>query len=404
MNKFTVLGVLSILLFLGLSQNLNAQFIPAKFGKGLKINGVDSTFQLKIGFRFQSLMAADWSLADDEGIYQADNDVTALIRRSRLKFDGWAYSPKLKYKLELALSNRDNGGGGNASEFGNAANIILDAHVTYNFFQNFYVRFGQGKLAGNRERVISSGNLQFVDRSRLNSRFTIDRDVFLQLSTKQKIGDEFLINASASIATGEGKNHLTGYNGGFGYTYRVEFLPFGKFQSKGDYIGSSIKRESKPKLAVGFTYDNNQNAGRERGQKGSFIINSAGDIVGKDLNTIFVDLMFKYQGLSVMFEYADKEAVGGPLVLDIDESEIGKYYTGSAYNIATGYMLPSNWEVAVRYTDVKADTSTDEQHYTIGLNKFIVGHKLKIQTDFSYIDRAVSQNSTLFRAQMDIHF
>ena len=30
-------------------------------------------------------------------------------RRARLKFSGFAYSPKLKYKLELGLSNRDIG-------------------------------------------------------------------------------------------------------------------------------------------------------------------------------------------------------------------------------------------------------------------------------------------------------
>ena len=392
-----------VLCLILVSTSLSAQFIPAKFGKGLRVNGVDSSFYLKLGFRFQNLIVADWDLADDAAGYTASNDVNAFVRRSRLKFDGWAFTPKLKYKLELSLSNRDNGGGGNKSEFGNAANTILDAHVTYNFFKGFSVRFGQGKLAGNRERVISSGNLQFVDRSRLNSRFTIDRDVFLQLSHKHTIGDNFIIKEIASIASGEGKNHLTGYNGGFGYTYRVELLPFGSFQSKGDYIGSAIKRESTPKLALGFTYDNNRKAGRERGQKGSFIYNAAGEITGKDLNTFFADLMFKYEGLSVMMEYTDKAADGGPDVVEND-IVIGTYYTGSAYNIQTGYMFPNNMELAVRYTDVTADTSTDEKHYTIGFNKFFVGHKLKIQTDFSLIDRVDSQNTAMWRTQVDIHF
>ena len=403
MNKFSLLSVITMIIMLSSSPTFS-QIIPAKFGKGLTIKGVDSTFHLKIGFRFQNLVVADWSLADDFEGYTASNDVTALVRRSRLKFDGWAYTPKLKYKLELALSNRDNGGGGDSDDFGNAANIILDAHVTYNFFKNMSIRFGQGKLAGNRERVISSGNLQFVDRSRLNSRFTIDRDVFIMLMNHHTFGEEFLVRQSASIATGEGTNHLTGYNGGFGYTYRMEFLPFGKFQSKGDYVGSSVKRETKPKLSVGLTYDNNNNAGRERGQKGSFIRNSEGDIVGKDLNTIFVDLMFKHKGLSIMAEFADKAATGGPFVYDANDEIIGEYYTGSAYNIATGFMFENNMEIAVRYTSVSADSSTDEKHYTIGLNKFFVGHKLKLQTDFSLINRAESQNTALWRTQVDIHF
>jgi len=295
-------------------------------------------------------------------------------------------------------------GGGDADEFGNAANIILDAHLTYNFYKGFAVRFGQGKLAGNRERVISSGNLQFVDRSRLNSRYTIDRDVFLQLRHNHTIGDNFLMRESVSIASGEGKNHLTGFNGGFGYTYRVEFLPFGAFQSKGDYIGSSIKRETTPKLSIGLTYDNNNNAGRERGQKGSFIYNAAGEITGNDLNTIFADMMFKYEGCSIMFEYADKVAQFGPNVVDEDDNIIGTYYTGSGYNIQAGYMFANNMELAARYTNINAEAATDEQHYTIGLNKFFVGHKLKIQTDFSLIDRVDRQNSSMWRTQVDIHF
>jgi len=378
MNKHSLLySILLIVFSLIICTQSSAQIIPAKFGKGLRINGVDSTFQLKIGFRFQSLIVADWDLADEAQGFAADNDVTALIRRSRLKFDGWAYTPRLKYKLELALSNRDNGGGNN-DNFGNAANIILDAHLTYNFYKNFAIRFGQGKLAGNRERVVSSANLQFVDRSRLNKQ-------------------------SASVGTGEGKNHLTGYNGGFNYTYRLEFLPFGKFKSKGDYVGSSIKRESKPKLAVGLTYDNNNNAGRERGQKGSFITDSNGNITGKDLNTFFADLMFKYQGLSVMIEYADKWAPDGPRVFE-NEMVIGEYYTGTGINIATGLMFKNDMEVALRYTAIDAELATDETQYTVGFNKFFVGHKLKIQTDFTWIDRVERQNSTLFRTQVDIHF
>ena len=57
-----------------------------------------------------------------------------LIRRSRLKFDGFAYSPKLKYKV-LGLSNRDISG---ASAFtSNSLRYILDAVLKWNFSGNF---------------------------------------------------------------------------------------------------------------------------------------------------------------------------------------------------------------------------------------------------------------------------
>ncbi len=384
--------------------SIQAQITAPAFGKGLQVMANDSSFYMKIGLRFQNLVTADWSLADAANGYDADFTANALVRRSRLKFDGWAHNKKLKYKLELSLSNRDNGGGTN-DNFGNAANIILDAIVEYNFYKNLSIAFGQSKLAGNRERVVSSGNLQFVDRSRLNSRFTLDRDMFLQLKHFHYIGDDFLMRENVSIASGEGKNQITGDNDGFAYTYRVELLPFGEFQSKGDYIGSAIKRESTPKLALGFTYDKNNNALRERGQKGTFLTDRSDSFIAKDLNSFFADLMFKYQGISVMAEYVDRTTSDGiSLIFDEEGSQIGKYYTGSAYNVAAGYMFDNNMEVALRLTEIAADSSTDETHYTIGINKFFVGHKLKIQMDYSFINRLDDQNTSLLRTQVDIHF
>jgi phosphate-selective porin OprO/OprP len=124
-----------------------------------------------------------------------------LIRGSRLKFDGFAYSPKLKYKVELGLSNRDQSG---ASAYtSNAPRYILDALLKWSFSGNFVLWFGQTKLPGNRERIISSANLQQVDRSLLNSRFTIDRDMGFQLRHHFNLTDTFLVKEMFSMAQGE---------------------------------------------------------------------------------------------------------------------------------------------------------------------------------------------------------
>jgi hypothetical protein len=46
---------------------------------------------------------------------------------------------------------------------------------------------GQTKLPGNNQRVVSSGSLEFTDRTINNSRFNIDRDfVFRLFSRKAK--------------------------------------------------------------------------------------------------------------------------------------------------------------------------------------------------------------------------
>jgi len=392
-----------------LTTQINAQIKAPKFGKGLQITAQDSSFTMKIGFRFQTLYTNEWNLPNNDLSKLEDYESAFFIRRSRLKFNGHAFTPKLKYKAELALSNRDNGGG-NSSNFSNAANIILDAQMEWNFFKNLSLWIGQGKFPGNRERIISSGNLQFVDRSRLNSRFTIDRDVGAMLKHHHKFGKNFILKETFAIGSGEGKNITSGNVGGGSYTFKVEAFPFGNFQSKGAYVGSAVKNEEKAKLAIAAAYEINVDAGRERGQKGSFILDIDGNAVGKTLNTFFADAMFKHKNLSIMAEYASRETEDGdPNVYSVasDSIEIvGTYYTGSAVNLAVGYMFKNNWELAARWTDVKPDArvASNETQYTLGLSKYIVGHKLKVQTDVTYRAIETSEDDLFYRLQFDLHF
>jgi hypothetical protein len=69
-------------------------------------------------------------------------------------------------------------------------------------------------------------------------------------------------------------------------------------------------------------------------------------------------------------------------------------------------MFPSNYEIALRYTDINPDEGVDQgdTRYTLGLNKFFLGHKLKIQTDITLRNRETSGNQLIYRAQMDLHF
>lgn len=388
-----------------LSAELHAQITAPKFGSGLRIMAQDSSFSMKIGIRFQTLFLGENNLIEDDFGDLSEGDARVFIRRSRLKFNGFAVNPKFTYKLELALSNRDNGGG-NSANFSNAANIVLDAWSEWNFYKNLSVRVGQMKIPSNRERVISSGNLQFVDRSRLNSRFTLDRDIGVFLRHHHKLGDTFILKEGFVFSSGEGRAITAANVGGAAFTFQLEALPFGKFQSKGDYIGSAIKRETKPKLAIQLVYDINNQAGRERGRGGSFIVNPTGNFIASDLTNFHADFHFKYQAWSVMGEYANTSADGGPRVFNEEDQLIGTYYTGSAVNLAVGYMFPRNWEIAARWTDVRPDefVANDEIQYTLGLNKFVVGHKLKVQGDVTYRTIDGGDDEFFYRLQMDVHF
>jgi hypothetical protein len=353
---------------------------------------------MKIGARMQFLAISNWT--DGES-----NESNFLVRRARLKFGGYAFTPKLKYKLELGLSNRDISG---ASQFtNNAPRYILDAVMKWNFYQNFELWFGQTKLPGNRERVISSANLQQVDRSLLNSRFNIDRDLGIQLRHHFNLSGNFVVKEIFSFAQGEGRNVTTGNLGGYEYTGRIELLPFGNFKSKGDYVGADLKHENTAKLALGISYDYNNNAVKTRGNQGSYMETDIG-FFETNISTLFLDAMLKYKGFSLMAEYANRDA-NNPFAKNSDGTLTGdEVQVGKGLNLQTGYVLKNDWEVSARYTNIELDKTITgknaENQYTLGVSKYIVGHSLKVQSDISYLDVNGNNNQLMYRLQFDIHF
>jgi len=379
MKKFIVL------LFISSIYSASSQDITNnRFGKGLiNVFAKDSSWSSKVAFRYQTRYEGNYDLVD------SDYTGRAFVRRARIKGNGFAFSPKITYKFEYDVAN----------------GYVLDAVVKWNFTGNWTVWFGQTKLPGNIERVFSSQKLQLVDRSLLNSKFTLDRDAGAQLRHHFKLGNTFLVREIFAVSQGEGLNDKSKSTGN-GYTGRIELLPFGNFTKKGDYFAADLKREKTPKLMLSATYDFNQNAMLSRGQKGDYLI---GDL--ENLQTLFIDAHFKYQGFSFFGEYVDRKTSDGSPLLEnsfvngesIDEC----YYTGESINLQLGYLMKNNWEIAGRYTNVNANDfydNNDLNQYTIGFSKYVVGHNLKVQTDFSYTTEQGENDKLLFRLQTEFNF
>ncbi len=366
----------------------------------------DSSFFLKASFRFQTLFSTSGDL-DSNAPWKS----SAGIRRSRLKFDGWAVNPNFVYKVELALANQELKSTSDFVQSGGTPKIILDAVVKWQFHEHFEFWAGQTKVPGNRERVVSSQNMQFVDRSLANDIFNLDRDMGVQLHGKFYPG-RAVVRPILALSMGEGRNILDNI-GGLNYTARLEYLPFGEFAGKGDYFDSDLKREPKPKLALGVSYDFNKGASRQK-QTGIFLMDAAGHYLSNDLQTVFIDGVFKYRGLFITAEYMDKRCV---LPYGVRHEEVkdkmmdagGKsYHTGKGFNVQAGYLFKSNWEVGARYTTVSPNwemSFAGAEEYTLGLSKYIVGHSLKVQSDISLIDKEHKDvNGLRYRLQFELSF
>ena len=341
-----------------------------------------TSYRFKYGGRIQTRF--DLSKSSEAGSEAVDE---LYFRRVRFKSDGHLFSPKFGYKLEIDIIGTQ----------------ILDAYLRWNFYKNFEIWAGQTKLRGNRERVISSQNLQFVDRSLLNARFTLDRDMGFWLLHHFNAG-QGVWRQVVSVSKGEGlaiwQENPSPLERGLDYTARLEYLPFGNFLNKGDYKGSDIEREPTPKLALGLTFDYNNNAIKSRGQKGSVCDDEA------NIQSWIGDLMFKYRGFSVMSEYVDRKLHKKPeQSISSFNDLVNDFYTGTAFNIQSGYVFTNNYEIAGRYTQVRPKESSPNNEltqYTVALSKYIVGHNIKVQTDFSWLYEESEPMTHIYRLQFEL--
>src|SRR5690554_3617977 len=243
----TFLGV-SLLL---LANSAHGQFVESDERAILTVDeGInfskDSLFLMNLRFRMQSRAGFNTNSGDDLGVEEFE----MRVRRLRLRFDGYVLNPKFQYYIQLAFSKADLN-----LEDQDKAQPVRDAILYYSFNDNFYMGFGQSKLPGNRQRVNSSGNLQFADRSIVNSMLTLDRDFgFFGYYTFRM--PESVLMLKGAVTTGDGRN-ASAINNGLAYTGRAEFLPFGAFKNSGDYSEGDLEFEETPKLSVGAAFSKN---------------------------------------------------------------------------------------------------------------------------------------------------
>jgi hypothetical protein len=392
--RFSLSLLIVILIFIlpkdSFGQENEYNFPEFDFSKGIGIKSPDTSFFLNFGLRFQpriSYTSADLEVIDF-------GSIEARIRRLRLKFNGYVFDPKFAFKVELAFENTSF-----LLEEASLPNIILDAVFFYNPNENWSFSFGQTKLPGNRERVISSGNLEMVERTFINSRFNIDRDMGIQAHYTNNTNNVYYAIKGA-ISSGEGRNFIT-TDEGLAYTGRVEILPLGKFEGKGDYSMGDLEREKTPKLGLGFTAHTNRNAIRQRGQTGGLLYEP------RDLNSYFLDMILKYNGWSLMAEY-DTRSTTDPITINAD-GEIQYVYAGKGTWFQGSYVFKRNWSLAARLSFLMpdeeiSDFTDDVNEYAIGVTKYLKGHKFKAQADIAYEDRYNNYREQLADDNWQIRF
>ncbi|MEC5394381.1 porin [Bergeyella sp. RCAD1439] len=357
------------------------------FGKGVGMTSPDSLFQMNIRFRMQNRME----------VLSENNEVSyeAMIRRLRLRLDGYVGNPKFLYVIQLSFAPKDVG----PLEDDGDLNVIRDAMIFYTPNKSWSFGFGQTKLPGNRQRVNSSGALQLTDRSINNAIFNIDRDFGIHAYyLRSQNPYDFGFNIRTTVSTGEGRNWTKTKDNGLAYTGRLEIFPFGAFKKGGEFFEGDLMREETPKLYLGATYHYNQHARRTAGQQGSLLYEP------KTMSSLLADALLKYNGWALMSSYMNRRTPGAsPIAVNPKNLlESNFVYTGQGYDTQLSYVFPKNWEIIGRFSTLNPHDDVfrfmpKQKQYSLGLTKYLWEHAFKAQlevskNDFRYYDGTKRDN------------
>lgn len=359
--------------------------IPASFyfSNGIGMVAPDSIFSMNFRFRTQ-LRSAYTTVSEND--FTA-SEIEARVRRLRLRMEGFVINSKINYYLQLSFSRGDMDWTDNDnSAINSSPNIVRDAVFIYKPTQKLSIIFGQTKLPGNRQRVVSSGELQFADRSIVNSTFTPDRDFGLQFAYLNNIS-KIHYALKGAVSSGEGRNSTVS-DGGLAYTGRAELLPFGKFTNKGDYFEGDLEREQKPKVSIAAGYHYNERARRTAGTLGKDLYES------RNLSVFISDMLIKYRGFALSAEYINRTTDNAFTTNSLKEQR--HVYIGEGKMAQISYLFKNNLEIAARYARISPFASIQKKELQreemgLGVTKYLKKHRVKLQGHVFY-----NQSTNLF--------
>jgi hypothetical protein len=391
---------------------------PRPLGSGGAVwkPGSDEMFALDFRLRVQ----LRYELQHDHEERETSNVFS--VRRARLQFKGHLFGEHNKYYLQIAISPNDMGWTADGPSF----TPIRNWELSFDYLRDLTVTVGQMKVNYNRQRVISSGDLQLPDRSTVTGEFTLDRDVGLKLSSNDLGGIGYL-RYSLGIFNGEGRDGYRVDDMGMLYVARLELVPTG--DADGEWTDDEVdwSRSLRPSFVIAGAYAFHDRAKRDRGSLG----NRPLDQGTTDFHQAQADLMFKYAGLSLTGEFQWRKGIRqfgeGTVIDDMGMEVLAPRLAarnGLGYFVQAGVLIPrlplefiGRWAQIIGLGDASQTSLPDSEEAGGGVSWYFARHSLKLSADYfrlrtdsfdvdtmSFSPQPWSRSVDQFRVQMQLAF
>ena len=421
-------------------ESLMPSTVQAGYDKGFFIKSSDEKFMIRMNgqfqFRWTHYATRSGNRYLSPGLRRQDRTGFDWSRL-RFRFSGYAYTKDLTYLLELDQSTA-----------GQLDTQMLYAWVNYRVVDEFQIKAGTFRVASTRADSASTAMMQFAEYPMMNAVFGLSRGTGIRLWGKlfQGKGEYYLdfVNSlnnatRATITTDETRN-ASGHDNNPALVFRTIWsLLGGACQHPEDDAGMSdsvcdMAIHTSPAWNVGFHYAYTEDwregtlaipfRRQTSFRDGGFGLTSS---QGLQIHQFGIDSGFKYQGFSILGEYvvrlldvrAGDRAPYAPLFLLTSDGSTNAQH--GAY-VQCGYFLPipgleRKLEVVARVGGVSALAGGQEGtwDYGAGLNYYIQGHKVKLQTDVTKVSESpisssqyslanVNDDALIWRVQLQVAF
>ncbi|WP_242015602.1 porin [Robertkochia marina] len=353
-------------------ETLDPDFSRVQYtGKGFQFSTADDKFLMHIESRLQFRYAypQDQDPITFEDFTDTETHVFE-VNRARLKVGGHGFKPWLKYYWEYDVV------GGN----------LLDFRVMVEKWEFFKLKIGQWKTYFTRERVISSGKQQLVDRSIINRPFTVDRQQGMEFYGR--LFPERLLDLSynISVLTGTGRGQSTNDDEHLMYVGRLQWNVFGRELG---FSGSDLSMTEAPEGLIAFAGVTN------RSPYTRFSTSGGGQLVGfadgeegqYRVNQLLLETAFKYRGFSWQHESHYKEI--HDRILAQTTILKGSYFQAGYFLHQIWSDIPEPLEAAMRYAWYTPEVNVENNLHKelgLGVNWFFAGHRNKLTAEVTWLE------------------
>ncbi|MCL6219547.1 OprO/OprP family phosphate-selective porin [Zunongwangia pacifica] len=362
-----------------------------KYGeKGFEFRSGDNNYLLQVQSRLQFRFATPSD--NDPYTFNDLNDNSNnvfKVNRSRLKVGGHAYKPWLKYYWEYDLGQSN----------------LLDYRIMIERWDWLNIKVGQWKLEFSRERRISSGAQQTVDRSILNRAFTVDRQQGIELYGRLRTKGSLDFNYWVGVFTGNGRGARENDDKSLMYFGRLQWNMFGENIG---FKSSDLSIHQKPAAIIALAGVTNRSPyTRFSSSGGGFLEEFEEQNPGQyRIHQANLETALVYKGFSWQSEFHWK---------NIDDRVNSQQTKLNGFYFQAGYLAhqslhwwPQPLEIAARYAKFTPNTLQDYylDELTLAFNWFFKGHRNKLTMEISEFDLETAdvgiKDEFRFRIQWDI--